>query len=55
VVARLWAHIKRNNLQNPNDKREIILDVPMQNVFKVDKLTMFSINKALVPHLRAIP
>jgi upstream activation factor subunit UAF30 len=41
-------------LQNPADKREIFLDPAMQAVFKTDKLTMFTLNKLLSPHLSAL-
>jgi chromatin remodeling complex protein RSC6 len=48
----MWDYIKENNLQNPNDKREIILDKKMKEVFVgVDTVTMFSINKHLAKHI----
>lgn len=34
VVKRLWAYIKDNNLQNPTDKRQIICDDKLQQLFK---------------------
>jgi len=36
VVKSLWAYIKAQNLQNPKDRREIILDEKMKNLFHVD-------------------
>jgi upstream activation factor subunit UAF30 len=51
----MWAYIKGHNLQDPTDKRNINLDAHMSRVFGVDKLTMFSINKALTAHLTAMP
>lgn len=50
VVKMVWDHIKANNLQNPNDKREILCDEKMQPVFG-KKQTMFSMNKVLKDHL----
>lgn len=51
IVKSLWAYIKENNLQNPNDKREIMLDAKMKKVFGVDTFTMFSMNKYIGAHV----
>ena len=51
VVSKVWAHIKKNNLQNPNNKREILADPALRKVFGVDKCTMFEMNKHLSKHL----
>jgi chromatin remodeling complex protein RSC6 len=51
VVSKVWDHIRRNNLQNPNNKREIIADDKLRKVFGVDKCTMFEMNKHLSRHL----
>ena len=50
VVKALWAHIKGKNLQNPKDRRKIILDEGLGTVFK-HPLTMFNMNKQLSRHL----
>jgi upstream activation factor subunit UAF30 len=50
VVSKLWAYIKSNNLQNPANKREIVVDEKLKAVFKTESLTMFSINKHLNDH-----
>ena len=50
-VKSLWDYIKANGLQNPNDKREILLDARLQHVFGVKTFTMFSMNKYLANHL----
>lgn len=47
VVKKLWEHIKANDLQDPNDKRQIICDDKMQAVFKQAKMDMFQMNKLL--------
>ena len=49
VVKQLWAYFRENNLQNPNDRREILLDKKLQKVFKRKSVTMFSMNKFLSP------
>lgn len=50
VVKRVWDYIKENDLQNPNDKREIICDDKMKEIFG-KKVTMFQLNKVLSQHL----
>ncbi|KAJ3575061.1 hypothetical protein NP233_g1347 [Leucocoprinus birnbaumii] len=47
IVKGLWNHIKENQLQNPNNKREIICDPSMKAIFNVDKIDMFQMNKVL--------
>ncbi len=50
VVKKMWEYIKEHNLQNPNDKRKIILDDKLKTIFK-SPLTMFSMNKQLSRHV----
>ena len=52
VIAKVWDHIRKNNLQNPENKREIIADAKLKAVFGQDKATMFEMNKLLSPHLK---
>jgi chromatin remodeling complex protein RSC6 len=42
IVRELWDYIKIHQLQNPENKREIILDERMKEVFGVDTFTMFT-------------
>lgn len=51
VVSKIWDHIRKNNLQNPANKREILADDKLKKVFGVDKCTMFEMNKHLSRHL----
>ena len=51
VVSKVWAYIKKNDLQNPQNKREIIADEKLQPVFGKDRVTMFEMNKHLSRHL----
>ncbi|KAI1005152.1 hypothetical protein K3495_g3065 [Podosphaera aphanis] len=51
VVKNLWKHIKAHNLQDPNDKRQIICDDQMRSVFKQDRVNMFTMNKLLAKQL----
>ncbi|OQS06877.1 hypothetical protein THRCLA_01092 [Thraustotheca clavata] len=50
VVKRLWAYIKENELQNPENKQEIMCNDRLTALFGEDKVTMFSMNKLLKPH-----
>ena len=40
IVKAMWAYIKDNELQNPEDKRQILLDDRMKAVFGVDQFTV---------------
>ena len=51
VVSKVWDYIKRNDLQNPKDKREILADGALEKVFGKKKVTMFEMNKHLNAHL----
>lgn len=51
VVSKVWAYIKANNLQNPENRREIVADDNLRKVFGKDKVTMFEMNKYLAQHL----
>ncbi len=51
VVSKIWDHIRKNNLQNPANKREILADDKLKKVFGVDRCTMFEMNKHLSRHL----
>ena len=52
VVSKIWAYIKKHNLQNPANKREILADEKLKPVFGgKDKVSMFEMNKHLAGHL----
>ena len=51
VVGKVWAYIKKHDLQNPQDRREILADGKLEAVFGKDKVTMFEMNKHLARHL----
>lgn len=51
VVKSMWVYIKANELQNPDNKREIFLDEKMKKVFGCDTFTMFTMNKYLGAHI----
>jgi len=51
IVKALWDYIKEHNLQNPENKREILLDDAMQEVFGCKTFTMFTMNKYVAAHI----
>ena len=51
VVSKVWDHIRKNNLQNPANKREILADDKLQKIFGKDRCSMFEMNKHLSKHL----
>ncbi|GJE17502.1 SWIB/MDM2 domain-containing protein [Methylobacterium marchantiae] len=53
VVSKVWEYIKKHNLQNPENKREILADDKLKKVFGKDKCTMFEMNKHLAAHLKS--
>ena len=50
-VRKIWGYIKSNNLQNPENRREILADEKLGKVFGEDRVTMFEMNKHLARHL----
>ncbi|KIR67840.1 upstream activation factor subunit UAF30 [Cryptococcus bacillisporus CA1873] len=52
VVKHIWAYVKERNLQDSNDKRYILCDDKLREIFHTDRLHMFTMNKILVNHLR---
>ena len=52
VVSKIWEYIRSHNLQNPENRREIVADDQLRRVFGKDKVTMFEMNKHLAGHLK---
>jgi upstream activation factor subunit UAF30 len=52
VTKKIWAHIKKHDLQNPKNKREILADDKLQPIFGTKKLDMFQMTKAVNKHLK---
>jgi chromatin remodeling complex protein RSC6 len=52
VVKELWAYIKKNNLQDPQNKRNINADENLTKVFDGKKtVNMFEMTKLVSKHL----
>ncbi|MBO0737946.1 MAG: hypothetical protein J2P48_15460 [Alphaproteobacteria bacterium] len=52
AVSKIWDYIRSHNLQNPENRREILADDKLRKVFGKDKVTMFEMNKHLAQHMR---
>jgi chromatin remodeling complex protein RSC6 len=52
AVKKVWDYIKKQNLQNPENRREILTDNKLKPIFGKDKVTMFEMNKYLGQHLK---
>jgi len=52
VVKQLWVYIKKHNLQNPANKRNILADEKLKKVFAgKGEVTMFEMAKLIGPHV----
>jgi upstream activation factor subunit UAF30 len=51
VVSKVWDYIKKHELQNPENRREILADDNLEAVFGKKNVTMFEMNKYLTQHL----
>jgi upstream activation factor subunit UAF30 len=52
VTKKLWAYIKKNNLQDPKNKRDILADDKLKAVFGKAKVNMFEMTKLVGKHLK---
>ncbi|KKP43337.1 MAG: hypothetical protein UR31_C0008G0029 [Parcubacteria group bacterium GW2011_GWA2_33_14] len=52
VVKKLWEYIKKNNLQNPKNKRNILADAKLKALFGGKaEVTMFEMIKLISKHI----
>lgn len=52
VTKKIWAYIKENNLQDPENKRNIVADEKLKAVFDgKDVVNMFEMTKLVSAHL----
>jgi upstream activation factor subunit UAF30 len=52
VVKKMWEYIKKYDLQNPKNKRNILSDEKLLKVFAGKKeVSMFEMNKLIAKHL----
>lgn len=50
VVKKLWEYIKANDLQDPKNRRNIILDDKLKTIFPGNSVNMLTMNKHLSKH-----
>ena len=52
VVKKIWEHIKKNNLQDKNNRRMINADGKMKPIFGKDQISMFELAKVVNKHVK---
>ena len=53
VVKKLWEYIKKHNLQDPKNKRNILADEKLKVLFGgKGEVTMFEMTKLVSPHMK---
>ncbi len=52
VTSKLWAYIKKNNLQDPAAKRFINADAKLKEVFGKARVDMFEMTRLVQGHLK---
>ncbi|KKI18354.1 hypothetical protein XM50_17845 [Sphingomonas sp. Ag1] len=53
VVSKVWDYIKKNDLQDAKDRRQINADDKLEKIFGKKSASMFEMNKHLSKHLTA--
>lgn len=53
VMKKVWAYIKKHDLQDPNDKRTIVPDAKLGLVIGKKPINMFKMTSELNKHLSA--
>ncbi len=51
VVSKLWEYIKKHNLQNPKNRRNILADDKLLKIFGKKEVTMFELAGIVGKHL----
>ena len=52
VVKKLWEYIKKHDLQNPENKRNILADDKLHPLFGKKEVTMFEMTKLVSAHMK---
>jgi hypothetical protein len=53
IVSKLWNYIKKNNLQDPKNKKNINADEKLMKLFGKSQLSMFELASLIVQHVSA--
>ncbi len=51
VIKKIWVYIKKNNLQNPKNRRNILADTKLKDLFGKKEVTMFELAGIVNKHL----
>jgi chromatin remodeling complex protein RSC6 len=51
IVSKLWEYIKKNDLQDSKDKRQINADDKLEKIFGKKSVSMFEMNKHVSAHV----
>ncbi len=52
VVKKIWEYIKKHDLQNPANKRNILADDKLMPLFGKKEVTMFEMTKLVSAHMK---
>ena len=52
ITKKLWQYIKRNQLQDPKERRMIVADDKMKAVLGKGRVSMFEMTKLVNKHLK---
>jgi chromatin remodeling complex protein RSC6 len=52
VTKKIWEYIKKHDLQNPANKRNILADDKLRPLFDKDEVTMFEMTKLVSKHMK---
>ena len=51
IIKKIWVYIKKNDLQNPKNKRNILADDKLAEIFGKKQVSMFEMTKLVSKHL----
>jgi chromatin remodeling complex protein RSC6 len=52
IVSKIWEYIKKNDLQDPKDRRQINADEKLEKIFGKKSVSMFEMNKHISAHVK---
>jgi chromatin remodeling complex protein RSC6 len=52
IVKKIWDYIKKNNLQDKNNRRMINADSKLKPLFGKDQISMFELAKVVNKHVK---
>ena len=52
VTKKIWEYIKKHDLQDPENRRNINADAKLRPLFEKDQVSMFELTKLVSAHLK---